>query len=63
VRRKKRPGETTCRCDAYKFPHREKSGMCEGPKPEERYYGQSDDMRMWYADHASRVADFRREHG
>jgi hypothetical protein len=63
VKRKKRPGEEVCRCDAYKFPHREGSGYCEQPKAEEPYYsGQSDESRMWHQDHASRVADFRREY-
>lgn len=35
----KRARETTCRCDAYRFPHREGGGKCL--PPEERDYDPS----------------------
>jgi hypothetical protein len=28
--RKRRPGEVVCRCHAYRFPHREMGGRCNG---------------------------------
>lgn len=30
MKRKRRKGEVTCRCGAYKFPHRMMGGQCEG---------------------------------
>lgn len=30
VKRKHRPGEYTCRCSAYRFPHRFGGGRCHG---------------------------------
>ena len=41
--RKARKGEVVCRCGAYKFPHRQMGGACDGSIVVARYF----EAQMW----------------
>jgi len=66
--RRKRKGEWTCRCRAYKFPHRFSGGKCTGKwvvvKHWREFYGHCADCEVCnlYSDHTCQVVEGQESH-